>query len=30
MTGRIWSPIEERGALDIPGCNSASGWTAFK
>lgn len=30
MTGRIWSPIESNGFLDIPGCLSAWGWTANK
>jgi hypothetical protein len=30
MTGRIWSPIEANGSLEIPGCLSEFGWTAAK
>jgi len=30
MTGRIWSPIEANGLLEMPGCLSEFGWTANK
>jgi len=30
MDGKVWSPIEAYGSLNIPGCSSDWGWTVFK